>query len=679
MSHQSKMATSLAHNFHDDRGHNFKEQLKSKRKSQSGSCSTATMRLRGLRRSTQAPSDHAGDNPSDRMTGHPQYSSTTTMNTMMTTSEDSETVMALDGIAEKGVEVDEDLIYTELSDDIYSIIYTAKSRSAAFSFAVFVFLFQMTVIGLILTDLIDASNTFNPMQIPPGVVTEVRIAQCLALLLSVAMQQDIITSLIFLHDGYNEEVLNSVSSANFQKWLLAAICQFLAGASLLVALFILMMQSTEVISLFLNFAALHFVSEIDNVGFAMAKLGFITDSVQNETKRVRDLKVPSRSTSNIFRRVMLCGLMAGYAYVVISQRSGKFLPQSLRVQFSDDYQPFLPLFSGVYDQTKDDVVNGRVIYLERETRLGMFGYCKENRVWTFSVGNMDPCEDWLACSPETFSFDIASTAPSEWLVLSNTKSGELGKTVPIPSFALSSNDCFRNDGLCVHGRCNDNKCVCDEGHYGLRCEFDAPCPHLQIDFRTMPFPSSDYGPIPYTFDILLRSDNYPVEVYHRPVYVYNSDGFFDIILFQGRRWVLTNSDLLNITDSESFLSATDLAEYFATDYVGIYTQTMGYFVTDSMDVDTPRDSFTPEGLEWYRIKMNRDETIDFDDIDMTQPLGTAMLCAVCDEFENQCFFDGVCNEFGKCECSGKHAGALCELDAGAKVEYLEEDEVGGRN
>jgi hypothetical protein len=641
------------------------------------------MSLRSMGTSKRKSSRNSGTHAGGYSTSgelFPQYTSTTTMTTIMT-ADDADSVKALDGIVEKAVEVEDEqeFTYSDLSDDIYSIIYTARSCSTAFWFAIFVFLFQITIIGLILTDLIDVSNEFNPLQIPPGVVTEVRIAQCLALLLSVAMQQDIITSLIFLHNGYNSEVLDTVPYAKFPKWLLSGICQFIAGSSLLVALFILMMQSTEVISLFLNFAALHFVSEVDNVGFAMGNLGFISDSVQAETKRVMEFKVPSRVTSNVFRRVMLflvlCGLMAGYTYVVICQRSGKFLPQSLRVQFSDDYQPFLPLFSGVYDQTADDVINGRVIYLERTTELGMFGYCMKSRTWTFSIGNKDPCDNWLACSPETFSFDITSTSPSEWHVLTSTVTGEQGKTVPIPSFALASNDCYHNDGLCVSGKCVDNECVCDEGKFGLRCEFDAPCPHLQIDFRTRPFPT-DFGVIPYNFDILLDADDYPVQVYHRPIYVYESEGFFDIILFQGRRWVLTNSDLLNLTEPGSFVAATDLADYFVTDYVGIYSRTLSYFVTDSMDVDTPKDSFTPEGLEWYRIKTNLDETIDFNEIDPTQPLLTAMLCAVCDDFQNQCFYDGVCNDVGMCECSGKHAGALCELDAGAKVENLEEIDVG---
>ena len=100
-----------------------------------------------------------------------------------------------------------------------------------------------------------------------------------------------------------------------------------------------------------------------------------------------------------------------------------------------------------------------------------------------------------------------------------------------------------------------------------------------------------------------------------------------------------------------------------------------YFVTDAMEVDTPKDLFTPEGLEWYRIKTNLDEMIDFNEINTMQPLMTTMLCAVCEDFQNQCFYNGICNEFGACKCASKHAGALYKLDAGAHTECLDEVEL----
>jgi hypothetical protein len=47
----------------------------------------------------------------------------------------------------------------------------------------------------------------------------------------------------------------------------------------------------------------------------------------------------------------------------------------------------------------------------------------------------------------------------------------------------------------------------------------------------------------------------------------------------------------------SFVSATELAKYFATEYVGIYSQMLSYFEMDAMDVNTPKDSLLyPQGL-----------------------------------------------------------------------------------
>lgn len=351
---------------------------------------------------------------------------------------DSQAIMELKDTAEKFVVDGDSCTYCQVAENIYSIINTAKICSSTFWFAVFVFLFQLTVIALILVDLIDATNTSNPLQIPPGVVTKVRIAQCLALILSVATQPGFLTSLVFLINGYNEEVLESMPSATIGKWLFAGCCQFIAGISFHGALFILLMQSTEVISLFLNFAALQFVADIDIVGFKMAKYGYMSNYIQDEIKRLIELQLPTRKKTNIVRRaiffIIVCALMIGYGCVVASQRSGKFLSQSLRVQFGDDYAPFLPLFSGVYLQAKGLVIDGRVVYLEQEGGLGMFPYCEKETAWTFSIDALDSC-NWLAKSPETHSFDIASTTPSEWVVKTHTFSSEPSKVMPVPLFS----------------------------------------------------------------------------------------------------------------------------------------------------------------------------------------------------------------------------------------------------
>jgi hypothetical protein len=164
------------------------------------------------------------------MTPESQYNKAVAMKMM---EEESNSVMAVCDTAEKFVQDDDcNLNCEQLTEDIFSIIYTVKFCSAAFCFAVYVFLFQLTVITLILVDLIDVTSTNNPLKIPAGVVTEVRIAQCLALVLSVARQQDVLTSSVFLVNGYNKDVLESLPSATLGKWLLAGCFQFMAGSSL---------------------------------------------------------------------------------------------------------------------------------------------------------------------------------------------------------------------------------------------------------------------------------------------------------------------------------------------------------------------------------------------------------------------------------------------------------------
>jgi hypothetical protein len=177
-----------------------------------------------------------------------------------------------------------------------------------------------------------------------------------------------------------------------------------------------------------------------------------------------------------------------------------------------------------------------------------------------------------------------------------------------------------------------------------------------------PFPT-DFGLLPIQYDLLNDAQNHPVQVYNRPVYVFEHKfaGFFEIIFFQGRRWVLTDTDLLNATSLGKKLSSVALATYLSKEHVGIYTHVLGFFISDGMDVGTPADSYTPVGLRWYRIKTNFDEAIDFNKIDMTQPLETAMICAICDDSQNRCFSGHTCSKAGICECVSDKSGALCEL------------------
>ena len=69
------------------------------------------------------------------------------------------------------------------------------------------------------------------------------------------------------------------------KFVLAGILQTSVGAFMITDLFLLMMQSSTVIGLCLNFAALHFVQDIDDVCFVVASMGLLGPTMQQQVER----------------------------------------------------------------------------------------------------------------------------------------------------------------------------------------------------------------------------------------------------------------------------------------------------------------------------------------------------------------------------------------------------------
>ena len=149
-----------------------------------------------------------------------------------------------------------------ISEDIYSLIYTANVCSQAFVFALFIFLLQELLLLLILYDLVDMRHydSSNPLQLPAGVPLTVNVAQAISMVLIVVTilceSADLTNGLLLLLDGYLPSISQKNPHATCLKWFCAGVFQCFAGSLMTIVLFILVMQSTTVISLALNFAAL---------------------------------------------------------------------------------------------------------------------------------------------------------------------------------------------------------------------------------------------------------------------------------------------------------------------------------------------------------------------------------------------------------------------------------------
>jgi hypothetical protein len=125
--------------------------------------------------------------------------------------------------------------------------------------------------------------------------------------------------------------------------------KFATGCTLLFIITILVLVSETVNGMFLNFAAFSFLSEVDDVAFALGQYGLVTASVRDWCAAARAAKQPVTKDFNLIRFCFVAvfsALVGFYIAVVIWQMDGRFVCNKIFVQFGDDVFPGYSGFSG---------------------------------------------------------------------------------------------------------------------------------------------------------------------------------------------------------------------------------------------------------------------------------------------------------------------------------------------
>mmetsp|Transcript_24838 Transcript_24838/g.37515 ORF Transcript_24838/g.37515 Transcript_24838/m.37515 type:complete len:651 (-) Transcript_24838:86-2038(-) len=460
-----------------------------------------------------------------------------------------------------------------LHRDVFTLFFVSKIVSPSFFYALFFFLFQMAILYLIGWNLLKDAPEGNPLKVPIRTSTEVTIAQSLALFVSFITQQDVITTIDMLRLGYDHDVKEVFKAATRTKWIMANICRFVEGLVTIGISFIFIIQSTDVLELFLNFAAVQFVSELDDVGFEIAHRGYISGGLERMTKKVigikfqlkskRDLsvngtdkkEVKSKYVQRFIFSVVMLALYGSWAFIRYMQETGHYQNlecNSFNVRFGDQYFDFFQAqscnteisdgcpwknrtrpfhygpFSDSYEASRDnytgtlELENKRPVYYQRGRKEGFgegsppgkISYSTEERAWIFTVDGVTkgPMDDsgWLLRSPPTIdSYSLLEAPSSEWSIWTNF----LVKASP---FDFTCGECNADVDCNYHGKCVQKQCLCDESWVGKKCQTCAACSELSEI-------SNDNGGGNY---YLGGEEQEPlnffrlegVEVYERPVY-----------------------------------------------------------------------------------------------------------------------------------------------------------------
>lgn len=539
---------------------------------------------------------------------------------------------------------------TRLSEDSFSfLMFTSYSAcNIMFVYAIVTCCTQLLIYVLVVTNTtndVESGNNRNVFNFPPNVDMSTRIAQLVAIVISIFMQDDVITALNLITDGYDQSSFGEAfDGASFGKWVFSVSSRFVEGGFGLIVTFLLIMQSEQVVDLLLNFTAMEFVSNLDRVAFNTAANGYIGErgldtacTVSDTEYRIMKRRLARSRRRSVLLLLIFFGLICGWAVIIINQRNGKYSCQTIFVQFGDEAFPSLGAFSGLYKIDASagggpftNMDEGFVrYYLESTTTQDeevFFAHCTGKYAWTFSFStiannNPDPCGEWSATSSQTKSYDILTTADSDWLASRIRDKRE----VLLEHFSLSCYDC--TDDFCgERGQCDENSCKCDPGWFGLRCEFRKPCQSMELNPKDHSI--DGYRGFSSQYDTLQFGDGTDVKVYNRPVYVSENDEFeFDIIMFTGMRWISTFGSLLaDFTNPKDGSAREQLAMYLANDFHAQYSKYDVEFITESMIVDTHNDAATPNDLKWFHAQSREVVPYGIQPPDLNQEVDAVFLC-----------------------------------------------------
>lgn len=191
--------------------------------------------------------------------------------------------------------------YKDLSQDTFTLMILARPLSKQWVFGVIVFALQATLLTMVISEQYSSSKGSTPFDVPYKVPPIVHVGQFLAIILSLATQTDLVISIVtfimlwFKRRVHWTQLIKVSEDSSIFVWLsrvaFPAGCEFIEGLLVLIATFVIVIQSDSIIELFKDFAAMQLISELDNMSFWLALHGYLGKDLAYGAKQARKIKV----------------------------------------------------------------------------------------------------------------------------------------------------------------------------------------------------------------------------------------------------------------------------------------------------------------------------------------------------------------------------------------------------
>ena len=371
----------------------------------------------------------------------------------------------------------------EYPQDTYSIFayYAPSQNPEIFSFALIIIFIQLALLALMnLSVTVPRLRTLGEVDNKDAEMDDtgswigyrifnsncsdlVRATQVLSIMAYFffpdASLSDITTSFVLFPWSGDKKDQDRAGKLTRLRW--SCFFRFLQGMMSAITVWLLVMTSSDVIEIILNFTAVNFISELDDKAFERALHGDYGPTVEKAGKGMKDEKlpffIPKKSKRKRYKyavsvyTLLLCMATIG---VMVCQNSSKiWVTPTVRVHFEDETRSS---YNGCFHIDPTQKISDRYVYEgnEKNARSAMLGYCKSERRWLFfenrTVGEK-PCDAYgneteIAHSAKMDTYDIKLSISEDWFTPLN---------IPIDDmyFIQADNiekscDAFQGDGKC---------------------------------------------------------------------------------------------------------------------------------------------------------------------------------------------------------------------------------------
>jgi len=281
-----------------------------------------------------------------------------------------------------------------LPESTYSFLFTEPTRSIPGMFSWGIAAMSCTCLTLALI------NNITCEEVPASVNTSVRIAQYLAILIALLMEEEIPTGLYLLRRISKPHLKSKFPEIKYWKFVCSSTLRIAMGYLFLGNVLVILIQADEVLTIFYDVLALQFLQQLDDIAFRVAKIDVLGKRLHRATMmpyfnaefQKQKNGNGSRTIKYFLKAIYFINLavfLAAMIVISVRQTRGHYQCESITVTFGeevwreaivlwpDDSKSETPgtyeqlalvysSFNGVYIKDKSRTHEGRPVYIEQK-------------------------------------------------------------------------------------------------------------------------------------------------------------------------------------------------------------------------------------------------------------------------------------------------------------------------